>query len=167
MHGIKRWLVACVAVDRGHEAFGDPDSVVQDFRNRGQAVGCARRVGDDDIVFCKCLVVHPVNDCFVCVFAWSRDQNARRSVVEMGLAGLFGCEDTCAFHHYINVAPRQIGRVTDRCDADRATANVDAVFGRGDGRREAAMHGIKAQEVRVGFHWAKIVNRDDFDVCAT
>ena len=50
VHRIQRWLVACVAVDRRHEAFDDADRVVQHFGNRGQAVRRARGVRYNDVV---------------------------------------------------------------------------------------------------------------------
>ena len=46
---VEQVLVGGVGVDRGHQAVADPDRLVQDLRDRGEAVGRARRVADDVI----------------------------------------------------------------------------------------------------------------------
>jgi hypothetical protein len=50
-------LIVGIGVDRGHEAPLDPELIVEDLDDRCQAVGGARGVGDDLVVFAQILVV--------------------------------------------------------------------------------------------------------------
>ena len=51
-------MVAGIAVDRGHDPALDPDGVVQDLGQRGQAVGGAGGVGKDGIPCGDQVMVH-------------------------------------------------------------------------------------------------------------
>ena len=62
--------------------------------------------------------------------------------------------------------PRQLRRIAFGGDLDRAIAVADGVAFHGDFVREAAMHRVEAQQVRIGFDRAEIVDADDFDVLA-
>ena len=42
-------LVAGIGMDRGHIAGLDPEGIIKHLGHRGEAVGGARRVGDDHI----------------------------------------------------------------------------------------------------------------------
>jgi hypothetical protein len=65
---------------------------------------------------------------------------------------------------YAEVFPRQLRRVLERGDLDRAVAATDGVALDRDLAGEAAVHGIEAEQMRVGFDRREVVDRDDFDI---
>ena len=76
VHGVERRLVAGVGVDRRHDALLDADDVVQHLGDRGEAVGGARGVRDDDVVLGQLVVVDAVDDGQVGAVGRGRDQHA-------------------------------------------------------------------------------------------
>ena len=75
-------------------------------------------------------------------------------------------EDAGAFEGDVDVAPGQGLGVALGGDADRAAADIDAVAGDGDPGGEAAVHAVVAQQMRVGFDGAEIVDGDHLDIGA-
>ena len=61
---------------------------------------------------------------------------------------------------------RQFGRVLARRHLELSAARVDRVAGNGDRMREAAVHGIEAQQMRIGLDRPQIVDRYHLDVGA-
>jgi len=59
---VERRLVAGVGVDRRHEAVIDADRVVEHLGDRRQAVGRARGVGDDEVIFRQLAVIDAVDN---------------------------------------------------------------------------------------------------------
>ena len=55
-------LVVRVGVDRGHQALLDPERLMKNLGHRRQAVGGARRVGDDLMARFEDVVVHAQHD---------------------------------------------------------------------------------------------------------
>ena len=67
---------------------------------------------------------------------------------------------------HAHVLMRQLGRVTHSCHLDRAETHVDRVTGNLHLMRKTAMHRVKPQQMGIGFHRAKIVDGDHFNVPA-
>ena len=97
MHPVERWLVARIGVNRGHIAAFDADCVVEHFCDRGQAVGRARRVRDDQIVRPERVVIDAINDGLVRICARRRNQYALGAGFKMGGRFVFGGKDACTF----------------------------------------------------------------------
>ena len=111
-------------------------------------------------------VVDAVDDGLVGAGRGGGDEDALRAVVEVDLRLLPVGEDAGAFEGDVDVAPRQLGGVAQRGDADRAAADVDRVAGDGDGAGEAAVDAVVAHQVGVGLDRTEVVERDDLDVGA-
>src|SRR5438105_317720 len=88
--------------------------------------------------------------------------------VEVGGGLVLRGEDAGALERDIDaeLLPRQRGRVLDGGHLDRAVADADGVARDLHLAGKAAMHGIEAQQVRIGLHRGEVVDRDDFDVLA-
>ena len=86
----------------------------------------------------------------------------------MGGGLVLGGEDAGAFHRDVDaeVLPRQLRRVALGGDLDLVAADHDRVALNLYFVREAAVHGIEAQQVGVGLDRAEIIDADDFDVLA-
>ncbi len=166
VHGVERRLVAGIAVDRGHEAAGDADRIVQHLGHRRQAVRRAAGVRDDDVVLCQRVVVHAEDDGLVGIVAGGRDQHPLGAGRQVRLHLFLGGEDAGAFHDDVDVAPGQVGRVADRRDLDRTAADVDRIARNRDLGGEAAVDRVVAQQMRIGFDRAQVVDRHDLDIIA-
>lgn len=170
MHGVERRLVAGIRVDGGHHAALNTEGGVQDVHDRGQAVGGARCIRDDKIVLGQRIVVHTIDDGLVGTCGRSRDENALGAGFEMK-GGLFTRgEDAGAFHHDVDVeiAPGEVLGVALGENLEAVAAfDLDGVAINGDFLGEAAVDGIEAHQVCVGFDRAEIVDRDHVDVLAT
>ena len=77
-------------------------------------------------------------------------------------------EDAGALHRDVDaeVLVRQLGGVLDRRDLDLVAADVDRVALDHHFLREAPVHAVEAQQMRVGFDRPEVVDRDDLDVLA-
>lgn len=79
-------------MDRGHETLNDGEVVVDDLGERGEAVGRARRIGEDfDVGLVRLLV--DANDKHGCVGGWSRDDDLLSAALQMRLRLLRCGED--------------------------------------------------------------------------
>ena len=107
----------------------DADSVVQHLGDRREAVGRARGVGDDEVVLGQLLVVDAIDDGQVGAVGGGRDDHALGAGCEVGRRLVRGGEDAGAFQRDVDaeLLVRQLGRVLDRGDLDRAAADVDGV----------------------------------------
>src|SRR5262249_17418624 len=77
-------------------------------------------------------------------------------------------EDAGAFERDVDaeVLPGKLGGILFGGDLDLAIAKADRVALDLDLAREAAVHRVVAQEVRIGFNRPEIVERDDLDILA-
>ena len=168
VHRIQRRLVAGVGVDGGHIAALDAEQVVQHLGHRGQGVGRARTVGDDDVVGRQRLMVDLEDDGLVGVVGRGRDQHALGARLQVGRGLVLGGEDARAFQGdvHLQLGVRQVGRVALGRDLDLAGADVDPVLARRDRAGEAAVHGVIAEQVGVGLYRTQVVDRHDLDVLA-
>ena len=144
----------------------DADRVVQDGGDRRQAVGRAGGVGDDDVVPADLVVVDAVDDRQVGSVGGRRDEHPLRSGRDVRHRLFLGGEDAGALQHDVDLQllVRQLGRIALRGDADRPAARIDRVAVDLHLVREAPMHGIVAQQMRIGLHRAEIVDAHDLDV---
>jgi hypothetical protein len=80
--------------------------------------------------------------------------------------GLALGEDAGAFERDIDpqLLPRQFRRIALGGDADLALAGVEPVLARADLGREAAVHAVVFQEMRVGRDRPEIVDPDDLEL---
>ena len=81
---------------------------------------------------------------------------------------VLGGEEAGAFQRDVDaeILPRQLCRVAFGGDLDGAVADADGVALDRDRAREAAVHAVEAQQMRIGFHRTEIVDADDLDVLA-
>ena len=167
MHRIERWLVARIAVHRGHETTGDAHAVVQYLGHRRQAVGRAGRVRHDHIVRGQRGMVHTIDNGFVRVLAGGRDQHPLGAVFQMRLTGFFRGKDAGAFQHDVHIRPGKISRVADRRDGDGAATDVDAVIGGRNLDGKPAMDRVELQQMGIGFDRTQVVDRHHLDIGAS
>src|SRR6266404_1914801 len=77
-------------------------------------------------------------------------------------------EEASAFHDHIDaeLAPGQVGGVAFGTDMDPTLADIHGAFLGLHSAVEGAMNAVKAEQMGVGFHRAKIIDRHDLDVLA-
>ena len=77
-------------------------------------------------------------------------------------------EDAGAFERDVDaeLLPGQLGRVLDGGDLEFLIADGDLVAVDGHFMREAAVHAVIAEQMRVGLDRAEVVDGDDVDVLA-
>ena len=82
---------------------------------------------------------------------------------------IFGCENAGALERNINAHGfvRQLCGIAHRRYFDWSASDVDRVAFDGDLMGEAAVDGIEAQQVGVGFNRPQVVDRNNFDIGAT
>ncbi len=160
-------LVVRVGVNGGHQTVFQAQLVVQRLDQGGQAVGGARRVGDDGVGRLQHAVVDAVDDGGVDILAaGGRDDDFLGAALDVR-AGLFlGGEKARAFQHDVDlqVAPRQFGRVAVGQHADLVAVDDHELAVDFDGARELAVGGVVARQVRVRLGIAQVVDGDDFDI---
>ena len=164
MTTVQRWLIACVAVDCGHQTIFDADVFVQHLRQRSQAVGGAGAVGDHVVIGLQQLVVHAEDDGLLNVFRRGGDQNF------LGAAfAVFGCfiavvKVAGAFQHNVNAGPVQLVHVIGGEHADRTLAHVHGAVLNHNIIGETTVYGVIADQVCRGFQWAGCIHFYNFHV---
>ncbi len=168
MHGVQRRLVARIGVDRRHEALFDADGLVEDLGDRCKAVGRARSVGDDLVVLGQLVVVDAIDDGQVGAVGRSRNDDALGAGFQMHGGLVTRGEDAGAFERDVDAfgSPWQFGRVADGVNLDRAVAHIDRVASDLHFLGETAMHAVVAQQMRIGFDRAEVVDRHDLNIGA-
>ncbi len=133
-----------------------------------QAVGGARAVRDHQVILGQRVVVDAVDDGGVGAVGGRRDQHALGTGGQMRGGLVLGGEDAGAFQRDVDAErlPRQLGGIALGRDLDLAATEVDRVAVDGHGAGEAAVHGIEAQQVRIGLDRAEVVDADNLDVLA-
>ena len=128
-------LVVGVAVDRGHDAGGDAEGVVQHLDDGREAVGGAARVGDDVVLGGVVLVfVDAEDDGDVLVGGRGGDDDLLDGAAEVGL-GLFGVgEEAGGFDDDLGAdgGPVELGGVALGEDLDLLAVDGDEVGAVGD-----------------------------------
>jgi len=167
VRGVQNLLVTSVRVSGGHQTLDQAELVVQDLDERRQAVGRARRVGDDLV---GVLVLVSVDA-----------QNVRRDVVALRRGGddnLLGTrgqvlgstrgvnEDTGTFDDDVDAqfCPRQLQRVSGRDDLDALAIDGDVrVVDNLDVSLEGAQDGIVLDQVRGLLDTAGVVDGNNIE----
>ncbi len=146
-----------------------PTEIVQHLGDGSQAVRRARGVRNDEMVLRQLVVVDAVDDGQVGAVGRCRDEHPLGAGIEMQLRLFLRREDAGALECNINAESlmRQLGGILDRRHLDRAAADVDRVARNFHFVREAAVHAVVTEKMRVRLDGAEIVDGDDFDVVAT
>ena len=156
-------------MDRGHEALVDADGVVEHFGDGRETVGRAGGVGDDLVLLGQLVVVDAVDHGEVGAVGRRRYQHALGAGDQMRRGLIFRCEEAGAFERNVDaeVLPRQLGRVALGGDLDGAVADADGVALDRHSPREAAVHRVVTQQMRVGLDRSQVVDADDLDIGAS
>ena len=168
MQCIERRLIAGIGMDRGHEAGLDADGVVQDLRNRREAIGRARAVRDHLVIAGQLVVVDAEYDRRIGAVGGRGHQHALGAGGEMR-RGLVPCrEDAGAFQRDVDPEcfPGKPGRIAFGGNLDLAIAEADRIAFDGHGARKAAVNRIEAQQMGVGLDRAEVVEADHLDILA-
>src|ERR1700734_4440301 len=166
MGGVEDDLIVGVAVDRGHDARGDPEGIVENLDDRREAVGGAGGVGDD-VVLGRVIFafVDAENDGDVLVAGGGGDDDLLDGGAEVSL-GLFGVgEEAGGFDDDLGAyaGPVELGGVALGEDLDLLAVDGDEVFAVGDFVFEIAEDGVVLEEVSQGGGGGEVVNGDEFD----
>ena len=168
MRHVLQALVGRVGVDRRHQAVLDADGVVDHLRDRRQAVGRARGVGDD-VVRVGVVVrveVDAESDRHVRLRRRRRDDHLLRARVEVLLRVVPLGEEAGRLDHDVDaeVAPRQVGRIALLEDLDLLAVDRDRAAALGDLAGEPPEDRVVLQEVGEGRVVGDVVDRDDVEV---
>ena len=81
---------------------------------------------------------------------------------------ILGGEDASAFQSDINAQffPGQLRWILHGCHLELVGADVDGIAFNGHSMGKAAMHGVKAQQMGIGFNRAQIIDSNDFNIGA-
>ena len=163
-------LVLRVGVDGRHQAALDAERLVQHLRHRREAVGRARRVGDDRLRAVVQRLVDAEYDGEVVAGRRRGDDDLLRAALVDVLAGLLGLgEQPGRLDDDVDaeVLPRQGARAAALSETDdRSAVDRDAVVDDLDLVRKAAQHAVVLQQVRDRRGVTEVVVGDDLDVVA-
>src|SRR5438309_4072228 len=167
MRRVEDDLVVGVAVDRGHDAGGDAEGVVDDLDDGGEAVGGAARVGDD-VVFRRVVLVFvdAEDDGDVLVCGGGGDDDLLDGRTEVGL-GLFGVgEEAGGFDDDLGAdgGPVEFGGVTLSEYFDLFTVDGDEVGAVGDLLLEVTEDGVVLEKVGQSGGGGEVVDGYEFYV---
>src|SRR5690606_20873642 len=160
-------LVTGVGVDRGHETALDAELLVEDLRERREAVRGARGVRDDVVLRGVVVgVVHAHDERAVLVLARRGDDDLLGTVVEVRRGLRRVGEEAGRLDHDVGteLAPRKVRRVTLGKRADALAVDRDRLVVVGDLTLERAEHRVVLQQVRERLVVGQVVHRDDLDV---
>ena len=167
---VEQALVAGVGVDRGHHAVADAERLVEHLGHGGQAVGRARRVGDDVVALgvVVALEVDPQRDGDVGLLGRRGDDHLARARLEvLGGSGAVAeqpgrlDDDVGA-----DVAPRQRSGIRLGEDRDLAVVDADGAVEHLDLARERPVDRVVAQQVREHLDVHHVVDADPLEVGA-
>ena len=121
-------LVDGHGVNGGHESLVDAPVVVENLGNGSQAVGGARRVGNNGHVRAEAFVVDADNEDGSVVAGWRRDDDLLGTAANVEAGLLFVCEDTGGLGNVVSTcrAPLDLGRVSLVEDTHLLAVNGDS-----------------------------------------
>ena len=173
VRGVVEVLVGRVGVDRGHQAVPDADRLVQDHRNRGEAVGGAGGVGDDVVALGVVdLVVDAQNEVGVrglCALRGRREDHLAGAGLEVEGGVGTGAEAPGALDHDVDaeLVPRQRGGLALRRGEDPVVVDLQVAVAVADRARKAAVDGVEGEQVRERGGVGHVVDGDDLEVGAS
>src|SRR6516225_4606563 len=163
---VERGLVIGVGMHRGHETLVNADGVIEHLRDRRQTVGGARGGGDDFVVRRELVVIDAIDHGEIDAISGRRHDDAFGAGGKMRGGLVLRGEDARALECNIDaeVLPRQRRRLLDGGHLDQAVADADRVTLDRHLAGKAAVHGIEAQQMRIGLDRGEIVDADDLDI---
>ena len=128
----------------------------------------AGAVRDHHVVLGQRVVVDAVDDGRIGAVGGRGDQHALGAGGQMRGSFVLGGEDAGAFQRDVDAEflPRQLGRIAFGRNLDLAVAEADGVALDCHGAGEAAVHGVKAEQVGVGLDRSEVVDADHLDILA-
>ena len=120
------------------------------------------------MVLRQLVVVDAIDNGKVSAIGRSRNDNALCASFKMKSCLVACGEDAGAFQSDIDAffLPRQFSRVANSVNLDRSVADVDGVASDFHFLWKTTMNAVIAQKMRVSFHWAEIIDRNDLNVGA-
>ncbi len=120
------------------------------------------------MIAAELVVVDAVDDGQIGVFARRRDEHSLGAGGKVGRSLFLGGEQTGAFKGDIDAQflPGKRGGVANGGDLNGAVADHNAVARHLHLMREAAVNGIEAEQMGIGFHRTQIVDRHHFHILA-
>ena len=154
-------------MDGGNETPLDPELVVENLGDRGEAVGGAGSVGDD-VLAGVCGVVHTIDEHRSGIFGRSGHDDLLGSGLDVFPGGLVGEEETGGLDHDLgaDLIPLKVGGIhlggdTDALSVDDEIAVLDL-----DVALELAMDRIILEHVSEILGIEKVIDTDDLDVAS-
>ena len=86
-----------------HETHYNSKFIIQDFRHRSQAIGCAGSAADDRFGTIQDIMVYIKYNGFQIAGCGCRNHNAFCSGFQMGFCFFFVGKETCTFQYNINI----------------------------------------------------------------
>ncbi len=135
-------------VNGGHQTFDDAEVVVDNFRQRCQAVGGAGSVGHD-VLACIFIKVSATNEHRGVVFGRASQNNFFRASGDVFTCGFVGQEDTGCFSNHVHAhfVPLQVSRVFFSGNADFFTVNDQMTVFNFNGTVETTVSRVILQHV--------------------
>ena len=171
MRQVDEALVPGVRVDRRHHAVADAELLVQDHRDRREAVRRARRVRDQGVHVrvVRLGEVDAEDDGHVRVLARCGDDHLARAGLQVAPGVRAGTEAAGRLQHDVRaeVGPGQLGRVALGEDGDPAPRDDEVAFVHLDAAGEAVVDAVVTEQRRERLGVGEIVDRDPVDVVST
>ena len=167
MREIEQLLIVGVGVDRRHPPLLDAERLVQHLRQRGEAVGRARRVRDDLVLRgIVLLVVDAEHDRHVGFLGGRGDDDSFRARGDVLRGRVAIGEEAGRFEDDVDaeILPRQLRRIADRQHLELVAADRDRVVFRRDVRVQIAEHRVVFEKMRERLGAGEIVDGDEVDV---
>ena len=167
MHLVKDLLIVGVGVDGGHQALANVEPVMQHLCNGGDAVGCARGVGDDAVgarlVF---IIVDAQHNGKILALCRRGDNDLLCAALKVAGGPARVGEDAGGFNDNVHtvIAPGYAGGVTLGNDLDLFAVDGETVFQGLHLAGEAPVGAVIFQEMGVGFGVGQVIDRHDLKV---
>ena len=166
MRQVQDALVVGVGVDGGHEPAPDPEPLVEDLGERREAVGRARRVGEDRVLL---RVVGPVVDAHadgeIGALGGCGDDHFLRAGLEVLRRLVAIGEEAAALEDEVDaeLLPREPGGIPLGEDAHLPPVDDEGVALGADVAREHPVHGIELEEVGERLRVGDVVDGDELE----
>src|SRR5262245_26393651 len=154
-------------MDCRHPAFLDAEALVDDFRERREAVRRARRVRDD-LMFGRIVlvVVHAEDDGDVGALRGRRDHHALGAGGDVLRRGVAVGEEPGRLEHHVDaeILPRQLRRILHRQHLELVAVDRDAVLFGFDACVQVSKHRVVLQQVGERMGVGEIVDGDEVNL---
>src|SRR5690606_17252026 len=123
-------------------------------------------IGNDVVISRQLVVVDAVDDGEIRALSRGRNQNTLGAGAQVGSRLVALGEDARAFEGDIDAefSVLKLPVIADGPDLDRPGADVDGIAVDLYFAWKAAVYGIEAQQMSIGFNWSEIVNRYNLNV---